>query len=275
MPRRLGQHFLTDPKILDRIVAALEPAPDDTVIEIGPGRGSLTRRLAPRVGRVIAIEKDRRLAEELERGRGRGEQAIPAHSVRIVAADALRVDWRELVHPGPPPAPHAPFPPFKLVGNVPYYITSPLIAKALTRPTPRTVVFLVQLEVADRLVAEPGSKQYGAMTVGVQAVALVEKLFVVRAGSFRPRPRVDSAVVRFTPLARPLVTEAEQDEFRRFVVGIFGQRRKQLAGIVRSLQAIDRATAIQLLERLGLDPAARPEVLSPQMFVQLFHTLAR
>ena len=128
--KRLGQHFLSDPGILGKIVDALDPAPEDVVIEIGPGKGSLTAILAPRVRSVIAIEKDRRLADGLGTGgSGLGE-------LRVVSGDALRLDWHALL---PSPKPLAPSPSFKIVGNIPYSITSPLIEKALTPPLPDSI----------------------------------------------------------------------------------------------------------------------------------------
>jgi len=234
--RRLGQHFLSDPKILGRIVDALDPIPGETVLEIGPGKGSLTEVLLARGLTVVAIEKDRDLAAALAR-----------NNLTVVEGDALRIQW-----------PRVP----KIVGNIPYYITSPLIDKALTPPLPERVVFLVQAEVADRLAAEPGSKVYGALTVGVQAVCRVEKLFIVAPGSFKPPPKVRSAVVRLTPRAVPLVTPGEIASFRTFVTGCFSKRRKQLKNAVPGMSETD-------LRALGFDPAIRPERLAPEDFVKL------
>lgn len=273
MGRRLGQHFLTDPAILDRIVDALDPQPTDTVIEIGAGQGTLTVRLAPRVGRVIAIERDRALATALQEGARRGAPARLAANVTVVAGDALRLDWAALARDALPAA-GAP-PAHKVVGNIPYYITSPLIDKALTPPPPQVVVYLVQREVAERLAAEPGGRDYGALTVGVRAAARVERLFVVRAGAFRPPPAVDAAAVRFTPLATPLLAPARQAAFRRFVTQLFSRRRKQLGRSLRDVGGLDREQAGALLSALGIPPEARPEVLSPQALVELFQALAR
>ena len=234
--RRLGQHFLGDPKILDRIVDALDPIPGETVLEIGPGKGSLTEALLARGLTVVAIEKDRDLAAALAR-----------NNLTVVEGDALRIQW-----------PRVP----KIVGNIPYYITSPLIDKALTPPLPERVVFLVQAEVADRLAAEPGSKIYGALSVGVQAVCRVEKLFTVAPGSFKPPPKVRSAVVRLTPRAVPLVTPGEIASLRTFVTGCFSKRRKQLKNAVPGMSETD-------LRALGFDPAIRPERLAPEDFVKL------
>jgi 16S rRNA (adenine1518-N6/adenine1519-N6)-dimethyltransferase len=266
---RLGQHFLTDPRLLDRIVDGLDPGPDDVVIEIGAGRGALTDRLAHRVSRVIAIEKDDALAEALGAGRGaRGQTS--AGSVTVVTGDALQLDWRELLAPEHD-RPRSPLPAarFKLVGNIPYYITTPLIQKALSPPAPKVIVFLVQKEVADRLGAAPGSKVYGALSAGVQATARVERLFVVRAGAFRPPPKVDSAVVRLTPLPQPLVGPTDQHQWRRFLAGLFSRRRKQLGTNLRALTGREKEVVQAMLGELGLDPEARPETLSPAELVGL------
>jgi 16S rRNA (adenine1518-N6/adenine1519-N6)-dimethyltransferase len=269
MPRRLGQHFLRDPAILDRIVGALYPAPDDLVLEIGPGEGTLTRRLAPRVARVVAIEKDKRLVERL-RGVGRGERFPPLpDNISVVLADALDVEWSRAV---PLPTPDSPW---KVIGNIPYNITSPLIEKALEPPLPSVIVFLVQKEVADRLTAVPGSKAYGALTVGVQAVVQADRLFTVKAGAFNPPPKVDSAVVRLTPLSAPLVDDADRAPFRRFVVGLFGQRRKQLARSLRDVAALDKDEAALTVARAGADGTSRVENLAPAALVRLFEEVRR
>jgi len=239
--RRLGQHFLSDPTILARIADAVDCEPGETIIEIGPGHGTLTRALLARGVQVVAIEKDRGLAGEL-----RGD-------ARIVQGDALDVDWHALVGGR-----------FKIVGNIPYNITSPLIEKALTPPLPERIVFLVQLEVARRLAAPPGSKTYGALSIGVQAQCRVEELFTVLPGSFRPPPKVKSALVRLTPLAEPLVAPEEVALLRRFVTACFSRRRKQLHNAVPD----GRPTAAELLA-LGFDPKARPETLAPADFVRL------
>ena len=265
--KRLGQHFLTDRNILHRIVDALDPAPDDVVLEIGAGKGSLTEELLARGLRVIAIEKDRRLISEL--GMRNAECGIDRLS--IVQGDALRLDWRALA------IPHSafPIPHFKIVGNIPYNITSPLIDKALTPPLPACIVFLVQAEVADRIAAPPGSNAYGALSVGVQAVCRVEKLFAVRAGSFTPPPKVHSALVRLTPLAQPLVAPEEIATFRAFVTACFTRRRKQLRNVVMAATGRSAVVVAAGLASLGLNPAARPETLAPIAFVRLWRWSAR
>jgi 16S rRNA (adenine1518-N6/adenine1519-N6)-dimethyltransferase len=267
--RRLGQHFLTDPELLRRIADALDPSPDDVVIEIGPGRGSLTTELAPRVARLVAIERDRKLAHELrESGIGKRQ----AGNVVVVVGDALQLDWHELASSTTSPvSPFSSLPPprIKVIGNIPYAITSPLIEKALTAPLPERIVFLVQREVAERVAAAPGGKAYGALSVGVQAVCCAELLFRIPAGAFQPPPRVESALLRLTPLERPLIGPEEGPAFRRFVTACFSRRRKQLRNVLMAAAGRPAAEVSAGLAVLGLDPAARPETLAPADFVRL------
>ena len=259
--RPLSQHFLADPNILGRIVDALEPAPADVVIEVGAGKGSLTRALAPRVGQVIAIEKDRRLAAQLREKRETG-------NVVVVEGDALKLDWHQLVREAFP-ASRVPSPGFKVIGNIPYAITSPLIEKALTPPLPERIVFLVQAEVADRAAAPPGSRVYGALSVGLQASCRVEKLFTVKPGAFDPPPRVDSALLRLTPLTAPLVGPEEAAALRAFVTACFSRRRKQLRNVLMAVTGRPAAVVVEALRALGLAPEARPETLAPSAFARL------
>ena len=264
--RPLSQHFLADPNILGRIVDALEPAPADVVIEIGAGRGSLTRALAPRVGLVIAVEKDRRLAAELgTRNAERGTERL-----RVVQGDALQLDWHSLLE-ADLSAPRSAFrvPRFKVIGNIPYAITSPLIEKALTPPLPERIVFLVQAEVADRAAAPPGSRVYGALSVGLQASCRVEKLFTVKPGAFDPPPRVDSALLRLTPLTAPLVGPEEAAALRAFVTACFSRRRKQLRNVLMAVTGRPAAAVVDAVRALGLAPEARPETLAPGAFARL------
>ena len=269
MSRRppLGQHFLRDPKVLTQIVDALAPAPGDVVLEIGAGPGALTVVLAPRVQRVIAIERDRRLAKDC----GLRIADCGLGNVDVVEGDALKLDWHALIESTPTnPQSAIRNPQFKVVGNIPYAITSPLIDQALTPPLPERIVFLVQREVADRLAARPGSRAYGALSVGVQATCRVERLFGVPARAFHPAPRVASALVRLMPRPDPLVAPAELRAFRAFVTACFTRRRKQLRNVVMAATGRPAATVLAGLAQLGLDPAARPETLAPATFVRLW-----
>jgi 16S rRNA (adenine1518-N6/adenine1519-N6)-dimethyltransferase len=250
--KSLGQHFLSDRRILGRIADALQLKGGETVLEIGPGRGALTDILAERAGRLIAIEYDRALAELLR------QRYAKRGNVLIAEADVLEVALGELAAG-----------PYVLVGNVPYYITTPILFHALVPPRAERAVYLVQKEVADRLTATPGGKEYGGLTVNVAAVARAETLFKVPAGAFSPPPKVESAVVRITPLATPLATPGEERPLRTLVQNAFGMRRKQMRRVLRSLLAIDAVTAERVLETTGIDPDVRPETLSPSQFVAL------
>lgn len=248
--KSLSQNFLSDPRILGRIADAVGATKNDTVLEIGPGPGGLTGQLVERAGRVVAIEKDREMLPSL---------VSRFSSLVLAEGDALELDWPALVGG-----------PFIVAGNIPYNITSPLIDKALTPPRPTRVVFLVQKEVAERVVATPGIKAYGALSVGVQAVCRAEKLFTVSKGAFFPVPKVDSAVLRMTPLAAPLVSDAEVEPFRRFVVGMFGFRRKQLVRALRELLDLDAEQGSSIVSKAGFSSTMRAEELGPREFVELF-----
>jgi 16S rRNA (adenine1518-N6/adenine1519-N6)-dimethyltransferase len=253
--KSLGQHFLSDRRILGRIADALHLKGGETVLEIGPGRGALTDILAERAGRLIAIEYDRALAELLR------QRYAKRGNVLVAEADVLEVSLGELAAG-----------PYVLVGNVPYYITTPILFHALTPPRAEKAVYLVQREVADRLVAEPGTREYGALTVNVAAVARAEMLFKVPAGAFSPPPKVESAVVRITPLATPLATPDEERALRTLVQNAFGMRRKQMRRVLRSLWSLDAETAERRLATAGIDPDVRPETLTPTQFVALLRT---
>lgn len=190
------------------------------------------------------------------------ERFAATPSVEILEADILKVDPGELAGPG-----------YLLVGNVPYYITTPILFHALACRLPRRAVFLVQREVAARAMAVPGTKSYGALSVNLQVLATVERVFDIPPGAFRPPPKVDSSVIRITPLATPLLREGEQPRFRSFVQSLFSQRRKQIGTTLRGLPASAAGTpAVTLLAlaRLGIPPTERSERLTPQQILALF-----
>jgi len=256
--KRLGQHFLADPTVVRGIADALALQATDTVIEIGPGRGVLTDLLIERAGRVVAVELDRALAALLR-------ERYAAHShVTIVEQDILKVPLGTLAGDD-----------YVLAGNVPYYITTPILFHALQVPMARRAVYLVQREVAERAVAPPGDKTYGALSVNLQAVASVELLFHVPAGAFRPPPKVESAVMRVRPREQPLVPLDQRNAFQLFVQNVFGLRRKQMVRVLRTVWALGAEQAEALLRGEGIDPSARPEVLTPEQFVALFETHRR
>jgi 16S rRNA (adenine1518-N6/adenine1519-N6)-dimethyltransferase len=251
--KKFGQHFLSDEKILNAIVDALAPTPADTVVEIGPGRGSLTDILAARSGKVIAVEIDRALAVQLR------DRYSSRKNVEIVEGDFLEADLGAVAGED-----------FLLIGNVPYNITTPIVFRALEPPIPRRSVFLVQREVAERMAAAEDTESYGALSVNVAAVAKVEQVLTVPASAFRPPPKVESAVVRLTPRAQPLVAIESLPAFRAFVQAAFSLRRKQMQRVLRTVKGLSPERAAALLERAGIEQAARPEVLSPEKFAELF-----
>jgi 16S rRNA (adenine1518-N6/adenine1519-N6)-dimethyltransferase len=254
--KSLGQNFLVDVNLQQKIVAALGAGPDDEVLEIGPGRGALTRHLVGAVGRLVLVELDDDLAAALDERWGSRDD------VEVVHGDVLDVPLSD--HLRDPAG-------TRVVGNIPYNITTPIIFRLLERPRPRDVVLMVQDEVADRIVAPAGDGNYGALSVGVRTVARAEKLFRVRRGAFRPVPGVDSAVVRITPLRPEPLTLAEEERLRRTVRAAFQWRRKQLRKILRDHPdlACSEAEVERVLGETGLPAETRPERLEPEDFVRL------
>jgi 16S rRNA (adenine1518-N6/adenine1519-N6)-dimethyltransferase len=247
--RALGQNFLRDQGLARKIVAALEVRSGDQVLEIGPGQGALTRWLRLEADRFLALEKDPDLARKVRR---------QWPEVDVVAMDALRFAWERLGQG------------WRLIGNLPYNVASPLIWEIVARTTSlEQAVFMVQNEVAQRLSASPGSRAYGALSVWVQSHVQVRKLFVVGPGNFYPRPRVDSAVIRFLPGPAPLSRD-EQQNLRRLLHICFQQRRKQIKTILKPLW---RPELEGWLSTQNLDPSTRPERFSPDQFQALARLL--
>lgn len=254
--KKFGQHFLGDTAILRSIADAVVTEPGDTVIEIGPGRGALTDILASRDDELIAIEIDHMLSEKLR------ERYKKNPKVKIVERDVLQVDITSLVSG-----------PFVVVGNVPYYITTPILFHVMRPPFPRSMVFLVQREVAERIVSKPDTREYGALSVNVQAIANAEIIRLVPPEAFQPPPKVDSAVIRIVPRADPLIRPDEVEPFRIFVQGLFGMRRKQLGNTLRTITGLTADVVGKRLAQLGIDPRARSETLSPSQLVSLFRVI--
>lgn len=275
--KRLGQHFLSDPRILDRIVDALALEGHETVVEIGPGRGGLTDRLIPRAGRVVVIEIDRALAPMLS-ARYAGQPTVQvvekdALAVSLSAAAAGELDASGAATMSKHDAGAGTPVEFVVVGNVPYYITTPLLFHSLERPRPSRAVFLVQREVAERIVAPAGSEHYGALSANVQAVADARIMFRVPPGAFQPPPRVDSAVIRIAALTTPVIQPEEEVPFRRLVQGAFGLRRKQMRNVLRTLTGLSAPDAEAVLATADVGAEVRPETLGPDRFAAILRAL--
>ena len=254
--RSLGQNFLVDANLQRKIVEGLEPTQEDEVLEVGPGRGALTTHLAGQVGHLVLVELDDELARELR------DTYATRREVEVIHGDVLEVDWGE--HIRNPMG-------LKVIGNIPYNITSPILFRLLRRPRPRSIVLMIQGEVADRLVAPVGTKSYGALSVGVRTVASVERLFRVSRKAFRPVPGVDSAVVRIRPFDPPRMTEPEEVRLRHLVRSAFQWRRKQLGKILRDHPDLGypRRVCEEVATEVGIELENRPERLSPEEFVAL------
>lgn len=252
--RALGQNFLVDPNIQRKIVRELDPRPADVVLEVGPGHGELSQYLVGRCRRLILVEKDRDLARALRARWG------DRPDVNVVEGDALRIGLSEFVRDAAA---------VRVVSNVPYNITSPLVFTLLElEPAAGRIVLTVQREVAERIVAPPGIKAYGALSVGVQAIAVASLAFRVGRQAFRPVPAVDSAVVRLEP--RPDAADVDRVALRTLTRACFNRRRKQLQKTLRTAPELSVAGDVEaVLGRLSIDPAVRPEMLDPPTFVRL------
>lgn len=255
--RRKGQSFLIQPGIARRIALAAEVSPDAVVIEIGPGLGILTRALAPLCRRVIAIEVDARLTRVL-----REEARLPPN-VEILEEDAVKTDYAALAKRLGAPA--------TIVSNLPYSVSTPLLFRFLEAgPAIGRWVLMLQREVAERILAAPGTKTYGALSVTLGLFTQVKRLFNVGPANFYPRPDVDSTVLRFDLRPPGEAGVADPDLLRAVIRESFSQRRKTLAN---ALAALLPAGGRSLLEAAGIDPKVRGETLSPEDFARLANTL--
>lgn len=259
----LGQHFLHEKRILQKIVEAVEPGPEDLVVEIGPGRGALTFPLAARAGRVLAVEKDYSLVEDLEKNR--------PENLLIIAGDILRLDLKNLINNHRRPGETV-----KLAGNLPYHISSQVLFVLVeVKELVERAVFLFQKEVAQRITAAPGGKNYAPLSILLQNYFNCRLLFRVAPGAFSPPPGVDSACVLFQKRSQPLFFPAEREnELFAFLKEAFCQRRKTLARNLESA-GYGREKVSQVLEDLSLGEKVRAEDLKPEILVELFQRLQK
>lgn len=246
--KRFGQHFLHDTRVINRIVQAVNPRPGEPLVEIGPGQGALTFPLLQKNNQLTVIELDRDLVPLLQKkAEGKGD-------LRVINSDILSVQLNELDLRTP----------LRLVGNLPYNISTPLMFHLLSQQEFITdMIFMVQKEVADRIVAGSGNKQYGRLSVMMQYYCKSELLFDVAPGSFKPPPKVDSSIIRLLPHTQPIFPDCDVQQLDRVVSQAFNQRRKTIANSLSAL--IGRAQ----LEQLGISPRLRAENLSLEDFVRI------
>ena len=257
--KRLGQNFLINSAIVQGIVTAAEIEAGDRVLEIGPGIGTLTQGLAEAGAQVTAVELDKKLPAVL------AETLKGYDNVKIVPGDILKTDIRELMGQQP----------FKVAANLPYYITTPILMALLEQKLPITkIVTMVQKEVAERMIASPGGKDYGALSVAVQYFTAPEIVLEVPSSSFLPPPAVDSVVISCQVLENPSVSVEDERMFFRVVRTSFGQRRKTLFNALKGL-GLDKEIVAVALENTGIEPSRRGETLSLQEFAKLSDELGR
>ncbi len=253
--RRFSQNFLRDPATIARIIDAIAPQPHDHIVEVGPGGGALTAPLLARCERVAAVEIDRDLAQMLSRRFG-------PEQLTLICADALKLDWAQLARESGGG--------LRIVGNLPYHISTPLLFAWLPiAPWVLDQHVMLQKEVVDRIVARPGGRDYGRLSVMLQFRYRVERLFDVAPGAFVPAPKVRSSVIRLVPHAEDALRSVDTQSFSRVVTAAFGQRRKTLRNALAAV--LDEAA----LRRAAVDPGARAETLDIAAFARLAAQLGK
>ena len=259
LSKNLGQNFLTDKNIIDRIIESAEIGPDDLVIEIGPGIGVITREAAETARKVIAVEIDKNLIPILK------ETLSDVDTVEIVNQDILKTDVNQLIASLGDSISGV-----KIIGNLPYYITTPIIMKLLEDGVKaNSITVMMQKEVADRIKAFPGSKAYGALSVAVQYYCTVEAVVNVPKEVFVPQPKVDSTVLRLNIREEAPVKLLNREIFFRCVKAGFGQRRKTLLNSLMGIEGITKEGVKAALEAAGIDPSRRAETLDLEEFAKL------
>jgi 16S rRNA (adenine1518-N6/adenine1519-N6)-dimethyltransferase len=258
--KSLGQNFLIDGNLQRKIVEALDLQHHDEVLEIGPGKGALTRHMAGACRSLILVELDRELAGEL------AKEYEDVDGVRVIQGDILDVHTQELTEDVSR---------LKVVGNIPYNITSPILFHLLAPPRPREVLLMVQKEVGERILGEPGTSAYGALTVGIRTVAEARKVLKVPPSAFRPVPAVESMVIGIRPHSPAPLTTSEEAALRNLTRIAFQRRRKQFQTILRSQPdlALSHDQVRALEEATGFDLRRRPETFSPGDYITLSKAL--
>lgn len=264
LSKGFGQNFIVNPGVCPKIVEAAGIGPEWGVLEVGPGIGVLTRELARRAARVVAVEVDNRLPPLL------AETLAEYDNVEIVMQDILKVDIAALIREKFAGMPVA------VCANLPYYITSPILMRLLEEKLPiRQITVMVQKEAAERICAAPGTRQAGAISYAVAYYAKPQVLFSVQPGSFYPPPKVTSAVIRLEVHPEPPVPVPDEAAYFRLVRAAFGQRRKTAANAISAGLGLPKAQVTAAMEQAGLPATARPEQLTLEQFAALSRALAQ
>ncbi|MFI4962498.1 MAG: 16S rRNA (adenine(1518)-N(6)/adenine(1519)-N(6))-dimethyltransferase RsmA [Legionellales bacterium] len=244
--KRFGQNFLQSGHVIGDILGAINPQPEDNILEIGPGLGALTVPLLKKLNRLTAVEIDWDLQKYL------AELPVAQNKLHLIAEDALKIDYSQFGTD------------LRVVGNLPYNISTPLLIRLLGfTPYIKDMYFMLQKEVVDRMAAKPGTKAYGRLSVMLQYHCEVDCLFYVPAEAFDPKPKVESAVVRLTPHQTPMYEAVAVEQLEGLVASAFAMRRKTLTNNLKGIISVE-----QLLE-LGIDGSRRPEQISVAEYVQL------
>ena len=262
--KKFGQNFLIDPRVLEKIVDAARITPQDCVLEIGPGIGTMTQYLAESAREVVAVEIDRALIPILQ-------DTLSAYdNVTVLNQDIMKVDVGRIVEERNQGRP------IKEVANLPYYITTPIIMGLLENHVPlQSITVMVQKEVAERMQVGPGTKEYGALSLAVQYYAMPEVVAHVPANCFMPRPNVDSTVIRLTRYQEPPVKAADEKYLFALIRASFNQRRKTLANGLLGGMGLPREQVVAALEEMGLPASVRGEALTLEQFARLSNLLKR
>lgn len=258
--KRLGQHFLVDRNLLKRVVRTAQVEKEDVVLEVGPGLGEMTLALASIAKKVIAIEIDPRLVEILK------EKMAARPNVEVIKKDILKVDFSHYFHDEGQP--------IKVVANLPYQISTPLLFRFIElRKAISTLTLMLQKEVAERIVAPSGGKEYGPLSIFVQLVSDVSIRFFIKPSAFFPPPKVESAVIHMVWKERPIIEPRDEAWFKKVVKGCFSYRRKTLINALKYSGLSLPEEAERRMVRIGIDPRRRPETLTIQEFVRLAEIL--
>ncbi len=258
--KRLGQHFLADRNIINKMIRMAHVDENDVILEIGPGLGEMTIGLARKAKKVLTVEIDRNLVEILKK------KVMDYPNVEVVKGDILKVDFNRLLHHEKNPV--------KVVANLPYQISTPLLFRFIeSRQLFSTLNLMLQKEVAERLVASSGGKEYGPLSIFVQMVSNLSLLFFVKPTAFLPPPKVESAVIQISWKEKPAVEVSDEEWFKKVVKGCFGYRRKTLTNALKHSGLPIPSEMDQRIKKIGLDPQRRPETVTIQEFAHLAEVL--